>query len=138
MGRPACPKEASVALEIEIKLCGVRNVTIDDSARRTVTTPISLALSHREEADVVPFADNDDGDFREGVDAEFLTRLYVVSASQTGSIYSKLRTPDQRHLCDVRRQRESSERGLSCLPSSRTCLNCPSETPSAHSADISF
>lgn len=54
-------------MEIEIELDGAGNRTVDNQARGTVPAPpVAFVRVLGEESDVVPLADDDDGDFRRG------------------------------------------------------------------------
>ena len=64
MRRATRSKNPPVALQIEVKFGRVGDLTINDRARRTITTPVSLSLVLREEPNMMSFADNDDGDGR--------------------------------------------------------------------------
>jgi hypothetical protein len=64
------PQKTTVALEIEVKLGRMGNLTIDDSARWAVTTPVGIPGVLWEESDVMPLANNNHGD--SWFDFEFL------------------------------------------------------------------
>lgn len=64
MRRATRSKEPPVALQIEVKFGRMGDLTINDSARRTVTTPVRISLVLREEPNMMSFADNNDGDGR--------------------------------------------------------------------------
>jgi hypothetical protein len=64
MRRATRSKEPPVALQIEVKFGRMGNLTINNSARRTITTPVCLSLVLREEPNMMSFADNDNGDGR--------------------------------------------------------------------------
>ena len=58
MGRTAGTEQTTVALQIEVKLDGIDNVTVDDCASRAISAPIALIARAREEANVVTLANN--------------------------------------------------------------------------------
>ena len=63
MGGARSTKETGMGLEVEIELHRVGDVGIDHCSGPAVSAPVALPLL-REEANVVAFADHDDGDER--------------------------------------------------------------------------
>ena len=57
-----------MALKIPVELERVRDLLVDDGARRAVATLVLVAPRPREEPDMVPLPNHDHGDF--GVDLE--------------------------------------------------------------------
>ena len=63
MGGTRSTKETGMGLEVEVELDRVGDVGIDHCSGPAVSAPVALPLL-REEANVVAFADHDDGDER--------------------------------------------------------------------------
>ena len=100
-----------MTLQIEIEFGRMNHVTIHDGASRAISAPICDAR-RREETNVMTFSDNNDGDLR--INTGLLACPYESRMSK-------------RYICTESGSNRPWIRGSSF---SRTCLNCPSETPS--------
>jgi len=61
-----------VRLQVEVELCRVHDVGVDDCPGWAVAAAVAFIGTLREHADVMALANNDDGETRRGVDAKVL------------------------------------------------------------------
>jgi hypothetical protein len=99
-----------MTLEVKVEFDRVNHITVDNRAGNTIPASVTLIFNAREEANVVPLANDDESDGR--LDTQFDTRIYV-----------NVRSLHARHW-------GSGILRISGSSSSRTVWNCPSETPS--------
>ena len=125
-------QQATVRLKVEVELDGVHDVAIDDRARWAVSALVACSVSG-EEADMVTLSDDDDSDG--GSNAKLLACLcrnctWLVDRRVWPPVAHTL---DTRKLCKKKRYWlvvRGAHAGQVDAPMSRTCLNCPSDTPS--------
>ena len=74
MGWATGAENSPVTQQIKVKFDGINHVAVDNSASDAIPAFITLILSTREKANVVPLADYDESDG--GFETQFNTRIY--------------------------------------------------------------
>lgn len=74
MGRATGSEDSPVTQEVKVEFDRVNHITVDNRAGNTIPASVALIFNTREEANVVPFANDDESDGR--LDTQFDTRIY--------------------------------------------------------------
>ena len=64
-----------MTLEVKVEFDRVNHITVDNRAGNTIPASVTLIFNAREEANVVPLANDDESDGR--LDTQFDTRIYA-------------------------------------------------------------
>jgi len=75
MGRTAGTKNSPVTQQIKVKFDRVDHIAVYNSAGDAISASVSLVFNAGEEANVVPLANDDEGDGR--FETQFDTSIYV-------------------------------------------------------------
>jgi hypothetical protein len=73
MRRATRAEKTTVRLQVKVELGGMRDLAVNDGSSAAVSAAVGVALALGEEADVVAFPDDENGDL--GVDVEVLAGL---------------------------------------------------------------